>query len=510
MGGFGLAISKRKYRFPWTAPLVFSPLEPGVLLYGSQLLLKTIDGGLTWKEISGDLTGASKEPEDAGPVTLENAKARGHGVLYSIAPSPVRPGLIWVGSDTGLIHVTKTGGAIWSNVTPPGLTDWSKITHIEASHFDPATAYAAVDRHRIEDYRPHLYRTRDFGKTWTEVVSGIEDRSFLNAIREDPKRKGLLYAATELGVYVSLDDADHWQPLQLNLPVTSVRDLAVHGDDLVAATHGRSFWILDNIAPLREIEAAAAGDPYLFKPSPAIRMSSADFQGTPLPVETPGGKNPPDGAMLDYSFKTAPAGEVTFEILDSAGKLVRKFSTADPPAPKRPPMAIADVWFEDPPRLSTAPGMHRFVWDLRYAPPRNDGSEGDDLGRSPRGPRVVPGKYQVKLTAGGKALTRSLLVSLDPASRATPLDLSSQLDLSLEVSMFATRTAETFRKLEKMPESPKRKSDMQAVRAAYGTLAGLLVVIESADRKPPAQAIELFHQTLRDLDKAGIALVKVP
>ena len=261
-------MSQRKYRFPWTAPLIFSPLEPNTLYYGSQYVLKTTDGGLKWDQISPDLTGYDKSAATTGPVTVENAKARGYGVIYSIAPSTVNKDVIWAGTDTGMIHVTQSGGSSWRNVTPETLTDWSKVTHMEASHFDVRAAYAAVDRHRLDDYGPYLYRTRDFGLTWTLATNGIPDRAFLNAIREDPERRGLLYAATEMGVYVSFDDADHWQPLQLNLPVTSVRDLVVHGDDLVIATHGRAFWILDDAAPLRQIDpTTAASDVVLYRPA---------------------------------------------------------------------------------------------------------------------------------------------------------------------------------------------------------------------------------------------------
>ena len=257
MPSWGTEISGRKYRDPWTPVLVQSPVE-NVLYLGTQFVMKTTDGGLHWEKISPDLTGASPEAASAKssePVTAANAKQLGYGVVYTIAPSPLNPELIWAGSDTGLLHVTRDGGKSWQNVTPPGVTDWSKVTMIEASHFDPATAYAAVDRHRLDDQRPYLYRTRDYGKTWQEITSGIGATSFLNAIREDTQTKGLLFAGTELGVYVSLDDGDQWQSLQLNLPVTSVRDIAVHGDDLVIATHGRAFWILDNMALLRQLNA---------------------------------------------------------------------------------------------------------------------------------------------------------------------------------------------------------------------------------------------------------------
>jgi len=260
-GEFGAAT--RKYRYPWTAPLAWSPVEPGALYFASQVLFKTLDGGLTWKEISPDLTGDTRKDRKmvADRITTENAREQGFGVIYSVAPSPLKAGLLWVGSDTGLLHVTQDDGRTWQNVTPQGLPDWSRVTCIEASHFDAGSAYATVDRHRMEDYHPYLYRTRDYGKSWTLLVDGLSEPAYLNAVREDPAHKGLLYAATELGVTVSFDDGAHWQPLQLNLPTVSVRDLVVHGDDLVIATHGRGFWILDNMTPLRQVDEECGSHP---------------------------------------------------------------------------------------------------------------------------------------------------------------------------------------------------------------------------------------------------------
>src|SRR5579884_1038601 len=407
---FGVDIAQRKYRFPWTAPLIVSPTEPHVLYYGSQYLLKTVDGGLNWTEVSPDLTGADPKGKQAaadGPPTIENAKMRGYGVIYSIAPSPLNPALIWVGSDTGLIHITRTAGKQWSNVTPKGLSDWSKITQLEASHFDAAVAYAAVDRHRLDDYAPHIFRTRDYGKTWTELDQGIEAPAFVNAVREDPVRKGLLYAATEMGVYVSFDDGEHWQSMQLNLPVTSVRDLVVHGSDLVIATHGRGFWILDDVEPLRE--NPSQDQFHLYKPAPAVRISSDGFLGTPFPPEEPHGKNPPGGAVIDYYLPTATDQEVTLEILDGKNQVVRRYSTKDQVRPQRAGLAIADIWITPPPHLTARAGMNRFVWDLRYAPPESVGGRrggGGEGGGAAAGPFVLPGAYLVRVTAAGHSLTQ--------------------------------------------------------------------------------------------------------
>ena len=283
---FGTELDQRKFRAPWSPVLVFSPSDPRTLFFGTQYIMKTLDGGLHWETVSPDLTGAiagASDKKSPDAPTVENSKRRGYGVVLTIAPSPLNRDLIWAGSDTGLIHVTRDGGKNWKDVTPPGLTDWSAISMIEASHYDPAVAYAAVDRSRLGDQKPHLYRTRDYGATWTPITEGISATTFLRAVREDPRRKGLLFAGTEYGVYVSFDDGDHWQSLQLNLPVTSVRDLTIHGDDLVIATHGRSFWILDDITPLRQAFEAvhAIKNVWLYHPAVAIRVDNDTFVGTP-------------------------------------------------------------------------------------------------------------------------------------------------------------------------------------------------------------------------------------
>jgi photosystem II stability/assembly factor-like uncharacterized protein len=533
--GFGGDISQRKYRFTWTAPLVFSPVD-NALYYGSQYVLKTTDGGLNWQEISPDLTGADGKngrPAPGENLTIENAKARGYGVVYSIAPSPITAGLIWAGSDTGLIHLTRDGGKTWANVAPPGVTDWSKITAIEASHFIAGAAYAAVDRHRLDDNKPYLYRTRDYGKTWTPITSGIEAPSFLNAIREDPARKGLLYACTETGVFVSFDDGDHWQSLQLNLPTVSVRDLVVHGDDLVIATHGRSFWILDDMSPLREVDSkVAASDAYLYQPAAAIRLNPEGFQGTPLPPEIPKAQNPPDGAIIDYYLKSAPSGEVTIEILDSKNQLVHRYSSNDRPTARRGRQAIADIWIVPPPRLTTRPGMNRFVWDLRYS--AASGGTGDpESGQAARGPQALPGTYQARLTVAGQRFTQPLKVVLDPRSSATPADLAKQFDLAMKTSQelgSATETTQQIGSLRRQLSDAKAKvsgdssllasiasldSDAAKIAGAAGgrnadappsglnavrlQLNAVINVVDSADRTPPAQAYALFDQASRDL-----------
>src|SRR5690348_16632392 len=393
-----------RFRETWTLPLVFSPANPGVLYFGSQMLFRTANGGSSWTEISPDLT-----REDPGvPPNLDQPAAEDapretrRGVIYTIAPSYVRAGEIWVGTDDGLIQLTRDEGKTWKNVTPPELTAWSKVTHIEASHTDAATAYAAVDRHRLDDREPYLYRTQDFGKTWQRITSGMPGGSFLNCVREDPLRKGLLYACTETGVYVSFDNGGHWRSLQLNMPTVSIRDLVVHGDDLVVATFGRAIWILDDATPLRQWKPEVAeAETWLFKPEVAYRIREGADQGTPVPFDEPMAENPPSGAVIDYYLKTQPATPVQLEILDAGGKVVRRFASDDKPV-KTSPQSVPYqmIWVNDPQPLGAQAGMHRFVWDLKYPLKAADAGF---LGRR-AGVWALPGNYQVRLTANGKSV----------------------------------------------------------------------------------------------------------
>ncbi len=522
-------ITDRKFRDPWTPVLVLSPSEKGVLYMGTQYVLRTSDGGLHWTEISPDLTGAAANAGSAKPTgepSLQEAKERGYGVVYSLAPSPQNAAVIWAGSDTGLIHLTRDGGKSWQNVTPPGLSDWSKITMIEASRFDPAVAYAAVDRHRLDDYAPHLYRTRDYGKTWQPITNGIAPSAFLNAIRQDTQKQGLLFAGTELGVYVSFDDGDHWQPLQLNLPVTSARDLTAHGDDLIVATHGRGFWILDNITPLRQVNnGTAAQAVVLFAPANAYRVDNDAFLGTPLPPEEPTAKNPPDGAIVDYYLRSG-ARQVTLDIYDQNNTLVRHVLSGQEP-PTHPPLPIAERWFPKPSVLETTSGMHRYVWDLRWkSSSEGEPADDEDAYGSPRGPRIVPGNYTLKLIVDGKSYTQPLQVAMDPRSPATPQVLQEQFKLALQIYAEAQETRQALNEIEAagkrlnaskpqlqtshpelLPQLTALESAMNAIKTGTpgppGTISGLtaanaglasaLRAVESGDRTPPAQALEVYR-----------------
>ncbi|HEX7615189.1 MAG TPA: hypothetical protein VF554_07910, partial [Thermoanaerobaculia bacterium] len=327
-----------EYRGEWTLPLAISPRDPKAVYFGNQFLWKTADGGLHWAKASPDLTRENAGiPPNLDAVTAEDSEAKGprRGVIYAIAPSPLEAGRIWCGTDDGLVWLTKDDGVHWENVTPKALTPWSKVGILEASHFDANTVYAAVDRHRIDDVDPYIYRTRDGGKNWTAVTKGIPAGSFVNVVREDLVRRGLLYAGTETGVFVSFDDGENWQPLQLNLPNCSIRDIDAKHGDLVVATHGRSFWVLDDLSPLRQLDSkVAAEEVFLFAPREAVRLHPAPFQGTPEPKDEPMGENPKSGAVLDYVLKTAAPGPVVLEILDAKGDLVRRFASDD--AVRRP------------------------------------------------------------------------------------------------------------------------------------------------------------------------------
>jgi photosystem II stability/assembly factor-like uncharacterized protein len=541
---FESEINERKYRDPWTPALVLSPVDKTTLYLGTQYVMKTVDGGLHWETISPDLTGEMKvaspsthdSPSNDSP-TIKNARSAGYGVVFSIAPSPLNRDLIWAGSDSGLIHLTRDGGKSWKNVTPPEVSDWSKISLIEASHFDPAVAYAAVDRGRLDDQTPYIYRTRDYGANWQLATNGISAPAFLRAVREDPQSKGLLFAGTEFGVYVSFDDADHWQSLQLNLPVSSVRDLAIHGDDLVAATFGRSFWILDNITPLRQVaEASRASGPWLYRPATAVRIDNDSFAGTPLPPEEPTAENPSSGAMIDY-FLPSSASAVRLEVFDAQQHLIRKFSSEDVVPLKHPPLPVAERWFPKPQVIEKTAGMHRFVWDLTWRSSGGPNADEDAEYRNPSGPKAVPGIYQVRLTIDGKSQTQALQVLMDPRSPATSETLAQQLQLGQQIF---GETIEARRALAEINSAQKQLGDIQqkvgtlnaqlksaleqaqagigkiltnkeraasdgpGLQDAYTGLASALQVVESGDRAAPSQAIAAYQESSRQI-KAGIA-----
>jgi photosystem II stability/assembly factor-like uncharacterized protein len=479
-------VRRGEYRYARTLPVVFSPLEPHTLYFAANVLFKTTDAGNSWQVISPDLTREMYEtPVNLGAFAVADPeKGKHRGVIYAVAPSFKEANTIWAGTDDGLIHITHDGGKSWQNVTPPQLKLWSKVSIIEASHFDAGTAYAAINSFRLDDLRAHIYRTRDFGKTWTEITKGIPDGGASNVVREDPARKGLLYAGTEGSVYVSFNDGDDWQPLQLNLPHTSMRDLAIHGDDLIVATHGRSFWILDDVSPLRQMNADFAKESvHLFAPQEAIRFRWNRNPDTPLPPEVPAGKNPPDGAIIDYYLALGASGPVTLEILDAHNQPVRKYASTDKPldmtkiAAENP---IPMYWVRPTQILSAAAGMHRFVWDLHYAPPDSIAHEYPisailhDTPRYPLGAFALPGEYVVKLSADGKTYTQPLSVKMDPRIKTPLADLRKQFEME---SGSAQSMNESFEALAQVRSVRTQLKDRGAT-AGKGALADAIAALD--------------------------------
>jgi photosystem II stability/assembly factor-like uncharacterized protein len=430
------------FRLLRTEPIVFSPVDPHVLYFAANTLWKTANGGQSWQQISPDLTRATFEvPATVGIYRdQEITKPVQRGVIYAVAPSPLDGKRIWAGTDDGRIHLTTDGGGHWNEITPPGMTAFQKVSVIEASHFDPQTAYAAVNTLRLDDLRPHILRTRDSGKSWTETVNGIPANENVNAVREDPARRGLLFAATERAVYVSFDDGEHWQSLRLNMAPSSVRDLAIKNDDLVAATHGRGFWILDNITPLRQLDQKAiAAEALLFRPQAAMRVRWNMNTDTPLPPDFPAGENPPDGAVIDYYLASAASGPVTLEIKDSAGKTVRHYSSAEKAEPPDPMLNIPAYWVRPPQMLAGGAGQHRFLWDLHYPPAPGIPAEypiaaiPHNTAPQPTGPWAMPGEYTVVLTVNGKSYSQPLTVKMDPRIKTPVSGLQQQFKLSQEL-----------------------------------------------------------------------------
>lgn len=525
MPTFTVEINHRKYRAPWTPMLAFSPADKKSLYLGTQYVLRTTDGGLHWETISPDLTGAGRANTGINPnaqPTNATATAAGFGVVYAIAPSPLKSEQIWAGSDTGLIHLTIDGGTTWTNVTPKEISDWSRVSMIEASHFDAGTAYIAVDRHRLNDQRPYIYRTRDNGKNWEAISAGIADRAFVRSIHEDPSTKGLLFAGTEQGMYFSADDGDHWQPLQLNLPMSAIYDTTINGSDLIVATHGRSFWVLDDISPLRQAATLKADEKaHLFTPAESVRMDFDSFLGTPLPPEEPQAKNPPDGARLDY-FLREGTNKLTLEIYNSSNQLVRRYSSEQKPSGKHAPLPIAERWFPKPQALESSAGAHRFVWDLRWNASGEGVDDDEDATAPPKGPRVVPGTYTARLTTGGVTQTQKLDVKMDPRSASTPKVLTEQERLGREIyqqTMLSRKAVSETGSVRKQLEAVKEPNEavssflaslnkitrgdqsLMGLDSANTGLLAALRVVEGGNRETPAQAIELYQQSKNALEQ---------
>src|SRR5438270_636462 len=464
-----------------TEPVVFSPLDPHLMFFAGNTLWQTRDRGDHWEKISPDLSRPQYElPASIGKYKDDATRqVYRRGVIYTVAPSPLEVNRIWCGTDDGLVHLSTDGGKKWTDVTPPIISAWQKISLVEAGHFDANTAYAAVNTLRIDDLRPHIFRTHDSGKTWTEIVKGIPAGEIVNAIREDPERKGLLFSGTEKGIYVSFDDGGNWELLRLNLPATSVRDLIIKGDDLVAATHGRGFWILDNVTPLRQFNAVAGvadpgvratsstaavsargySDNLLFKPQTALRVRANLNSDTPLPPDEPAGENPPDGAMIDYFLSKDATGPVTIEIKDSKGESVRKYSSRDVPKepdPKR--LKVPSYWIRPPQLVSTKAGMYRFSWDMHYAPVPDVepvfpiAATYRNTPPTATSPWVAPGNYTVVLSVDGQTFNQPLTVQMDPRVKASMADLQQQFDLSWQLYQLRLKLAPIGKKFDDITE----------------------------------------------------------
>ncbi len=537
------------FRTRFTAPVLFSPTNPHKLYFATNVIWETSNEGQSWKQISPDLSRETWEvPTNVGKyIGTPAAAVTRRGVVYTIAPSPVDSNTIWAGTDDGLIQVTRNNGKSWKNVTPPQIGPWAKVSIMDASHTDANVAYAAINTFHLDDLRPHIFRTRDGGKSWTEIVSGIAPRADINTVREDTKRKGLLFAGSEEQVWFSLDDGDHWHSLRLNMPAQSIRDLIIKDDDLAVGTHGRGFWILDDITALRQWNEKAANDAVtLFKPAMATRVKYSLYTDSPVPPDEPMAENPPDGAIIDYYLKNNVSGPVTLEILASTGRVMRKFSSADPVEPVRDVGNWPAYWFRPPQVPSTKAGLNRYTWDLHWAPPAGAGctlpisATPHNTKCEPEGPWAHPGQYVAKLTVDGQSYTQTFTVRMDPRVK-TPADaLAQQYALSLKLydaALDAYATAAKARALRAYLADRKGSADA-AARPAFdkaiaalaaiagpettgaragggggrgaagpppsesfsgmsGELVQSMVLLQSSDTKPTSQAIAAANDRLR-------------
>ena len=541
-----------KYRYNWFYPVVADAHKAHTLYVGAQYVFKSEDEGTHWKIISPDLTGQDdKQAHDCGSNDLayDQAKACGYGVIFSIAPSPKDAKVMWTGADDGVIELTRDGGKHWQDVSPPDMPAYGRVNQVEASPTDAATAYLAVDTHRQDRFAPFAFRTHDYGRTWTAITAGLPATQFVYVVRQDLKNPRLLYAGTNAGVYVSFDDGDAWQPLQFNLPNVRVRDLTLHGDDLIAATHGRALWVLDDVTPLRQAaEAATDKAAVLFKPAVAVRIRRNENKDTPLPPEEPAGQNPPEGAIIDYWLAPEAKGPVTLSIYDAAGKLVRSYASDAPAAKLDTDLYFTDAWLPPPEALPAGAGGHRFVWDLHYPRPPALGYDysiaavyGHGGAILPQGPLVLPGNYSVKLTVDGVESTQPLTVILDPrvSASATKLALPKQLKLAQDIgaamgqsyvahahvaalrealaklapqlsaaadAALAQSVAALDAKAEQLESKAKERKSLAGIN---NSLANLATETGDGDRAPPEQyrqAFALCENNLREALKNWQAL----
>ncbi|MBI5730991.1 MAG: glycoside hydrolase [Ignavibacteriales bacterium] len=499
------AVRTGKYRFIRTAPVLFNPIDNKTLYYAGNILFKTLDGGNSWEIISPDLSRESWDiPTSVGIYTNDEMKKMPRrGVIYTVAPSYVDINTIWCGTDDGLIHVTNDGGKTWKNVTPPEITSWSKVSLMDASRTDANSAYAAVNRIRLDDMHPHIYRTKDGGKTWKEIVNGLPNDP-INVVKEDPFRKGLLFAGSETAVYVSFDDGENWQSLRLNMPATSIRDLIIKDDDLVVATHGRSFWILDDITPLRQLdEESKKLNMILFKPQTAYRVRWNMNTDTPLPQEEPAGQNPPEGAIINYYLDTK-ATNVSLEFLDSKGTIIRKCTNNDT-LYKIPDLNIPLYWIRPQQILSAEAGSHRLLWDMRYTPLNVPPSYPmsaiyKNTAPSPTSPWVMPGSYTVRLTVDGKQYSQTFNIKMDPRVRTREKDLQLQHDLGLTCYMNIKKCRSALREIAEKKDDKFSEIGKEFTKylRVFTSLHNLL---QQSDMPPTSQMVSAFKDSEKEFEK---------
>jgi photosystem II stability/assembly factor-like uncharacterized protein len=540
MGG---GASSAKYRFQWTYPILVSKFNSKVIYATANKVFKSTNEGMSWQIISPDLThnDTSKLGSSGGPITKDNTSVEYYGTIFTFAESPVKKGVLWSGSDDGLIHVSRDDGATWTGATPSELPAWSMISIIDASPWDSGTAYVAANRYKLDDFRPYIFKTTNFGRSWTKIVRGIPDNQFAHVVREDPNRRGLLYAGTERGVYVSFDQGDNWQPLQTNLPVTPVHDLAIQAreKDLVAATHGRSFWILDDLTPLYQMDdEIARSDVHLFQPRETYRMGGFTFDRPGLAI----GKNPPNGVVVPYYFRHKPGEKdsVKLEFLDAKGALIRSFTHREEGKGAGDSEGQGGAGADEGPSIPADSGMNRFVWDMRY-PDAVKVPGGILWSGSLQGPAVIPGKYQVRLKRGGKSWTQPFEIRKDPRLATSTEEFQEQFDFLLKIRDkiseahnavntirdIRKQTEDLVKRLEKHPskkvvaDSAKRLNDrlkdvedaLIQVKIKSGQdalnypiklndkLAGLSNVVGSADTRPTKQSYDVFNDLSAKVDE---------